>query len=151
MISGGLKASKRTEMVSEMQFLELGISCTLWKKLLLWFHQQTSKFDENIPKLSSNFPQRKPFCNNRLECQSLIGCKKTVSHEGQILIGYWKAISHGAYKGKILLVLKMYHILCISLITRMPFSQRPTSCLLIESQTLTVWPWSDLDFETTLT
>ena len=35
--------------------------------------------------------------------------------------------------------------------TRMPFSQRPTSCLLIESQTLTIWPWNDLDLGVTLT
>ena len=26
----------------------------------------------------------------------------------------------------------------------MPFSQRPTSCLPIESQT--IWPWNDLDW-----
>ena len=28
---------------------------------------------------------------------------------------------------------------------RMPFSRRPTSRSLIESQTLTIWPWYDLD------
>ena len=28
--------------------------------------------------------------------------------------------------------------------TRMPFSQRPTSYLPIESQTLTIWPWNEL-------
>ena len=33
----------------------------------------------------------------------------------------------------------------------MPFSRRPTSRLLIESQTLTIWPWNDLDLGVTLT
>ena len=33
----------------------------------------------------------------------------------------------------------------------MPFSWRPTSCLLIESQTLTIWIWNDLDLGMTLT
>ena len=31
--------------------------------------------------------------------------------------------------------------------TRLPFSRRSTSCLLIESQTLTIWPWNDLDLD----
>ena len=30
-------------------------------------------------------------------------------------------------------------------VTRMPFSRRPTSCLPVESQTLAIWPWYDLD------
>ena len=36
-------------------------------------------------------------------------------------------------------------------ITRMSFSWRPTSRLPIESQTLTIWPWNDLDLGMTLT
>ena len=36
-------------------------------------------------------------------------------------------------------------------VTRMPFSQRPTSHLLIESQTPTIWPWNDLDLGVTFT
>ena len=35
--------------------------------------------------------------------------------------------------------------------TRMPFCRRPTSHLLIESQTLTISPWNDLDLGVTLT
>ena len=35
--------------------------------------------------------------------------------------------------------------------TRIPFSRRPTSPLLIESQTLTIWPWSNLDLGVTMT
>ena len=34
---------------------------------------------------------------------------------------------------------------------KMPFSWRPTYCLPIEIQILTIWPWSDLDFGMTLT
>ena len=33
----------------------------------------------------------------------------------------------------------------------MPFSRRSTSHFLIESQTLTIWPWNDLDLGMTLT
>ena len=33
----------------------------------------------------------------------------------------------------------------------MPFSQRPTPHLLIESQTLTIWLWNDIDLGVTLT
>ena len=35
--------------------------------------------------------------------------------------------------------------------TRMPFSRRPTSRLPIESQTLTIWPWNNLDTGVTMT
>ena len=33
----------------------------------------------------------------------------------------------------------------IILWTRMPFNRRPISCLLIETQTFTIWRWDDLD------
>ena len=36
-------------------------------------------------------------------------------------------------------------------VTRIPFSQKPTSCLLIESQTLKIWPGNDVDLGVTLT
>ena len=35
--------------------------------------------------------------------------------------------------------------------TRMPFSRRPISCLQIETQILTIWPWNNLDLGMTLT
>ena len=37
-----------------------------------------------------------------------------------------------------------------NILIRMPFSRRPTSRLPIESQTLTIWPWNDLDLGMTL-
>ena len=83
------------------------------------------------------------------ELKSCVSFPAKTKHQSELwtwqIKGQSKRSSEWAHSWLEILIHNLWKALGFDKTTRIPFSRRPTPHLSMESQTLTIWPWYDLD------